>query len=106
MNAAFSPQSESGGKGMTSARIARALGSPKGAPAFPPGAWPARMDAALSAAYCGEPSIEAFIKRVGKEYPLPDVAEGRRRLWLKEKLDKAIGNSDASQAERDVALDL
>ena len=91
---------------MAPSRITRALGSPKGAPAFPLGAWPARMDAALSAAYCGEPSIEAFIKRVGKEYPLPDVAEGRRRLWLKEKLDRAIGNTDADPAERDVAEDL
>ena len=37
-----------------------------------------------------EQSIGAFLKRVGKEYPNPRVAEGRRRLWLKDDLDTAI----------------
>jgi hypothetical protein len=48
------------------------------------------MVAELAAAYCGEQSVDAFLKRVGKEYPNPRVAEGRRRLWLKDDLDSAI----------------
>lgn len=92
---------------MAPSRINRALADQKGQPALPAGAWPRRMNAALSAAYCGEPSIEAFIKRVGpdKEYPLPCVSEGRRKLWLKDDLDKALTPA-AHRAERDVAEDL
>lgn len=57
---------------------------------IPLGSWPRRMGADLAAAYCGEPSIEGFLKRVGKDYPNPRVSEGRRRLWLKDDLDAAI----------------
>jgi hypothetical protein len=48
------------------------------------------MCAELSAIYCGEPSTEAFLKRVGTEYPHPRVHDGRRRLWLRDDLDRAI----------------
>ena len=48
------------------------------------------MGADLAAGYCGEPSVDAFLKRVGREYPLPRVNEGRRRLWLRDDLDSAI----------------
>ncbi len=51
----------------------------------------------------GERSAAAFLKRVGKEYPLPRVAEGRRRLWLKDDLDKAILPTGESA---DIAEDL
>jgi hypothetical protein len=54
------------------------------------GCWPRRMSAELAAAYCGEHTTEAFIRRVGSEYPKPRVSEGRRRLWLKDDLDQAI----------------
>lgn len=57
---------------------------------IPAGSWPRRMCVELAAAYCGETSVDAFMKRVGKEYPNPRVAEGRRRLWLRDDLDKAI----------------
>lgn len=57
---------------------------------IPAGSWPRRMPADMAAGYCGEKTAEAFLKRVGKDYPLPRVAEGRRRLWLKDDLDKAI----------------
>jgi hypothetical protein len=40
------------------------------------------MAADLAAGYCGEPTVEDFLKRVGEEYPNPRVKEGRRRLWL------------------------
>jgi hypothetical protein len=71
---------------------------------IPSGSWPRRMSAELAAAYCGEPSVEAFIARVGKEYPCPRVQEGRRRLWLRDDHDKAILPPDL--ADRDAAEDL
>jgi hypothetical protein len=48
------------------------------------------MRADLAAGYCGESTTEDFLKRVGKDYPLPRVVEGRRRLWLRDDLDAAI----------------
>jgi hypothetical protein len=48
------------------------------------------MGAELAAAYCGESTVDAFIKRVGNEYPRPRVCDGRRRLWLRDDLDQAI----------------
>lgn len=60
---------------------------------IPVGSWPRRMPASLAAGYCGEPSIEAFLERVGSEYPAPRVNEGRRKLWLRDDLDRAIGVS-------------
>lgn len=61
---------------------------------IPPGSWPRRMNAALAAGYCGEPSAEAFLGRVGVEYPPPRVNDGRRRLWLRDDLDRAIAPQD------------
>ncbi len=49
------------------------------------------MPAPLAAGYCGEPSAEAFLRRVGSEYPQPRVNDGKRRLWLRDDLDRAIG---------------
>jgi hypothetical protein len=57
---------------------------------IPAGSWPRRMPAAIAAGYCGEQTVEAFLKRVGKEYPQPRVKEGRRQLWLRDDLDRAI----------------
>jgi hypothetical protein len=61
------------------------------------------MRADLAAAYVGERFVEDFLKRVGKEYPLPRVAEGRRRLWLIDDLDAAIA---PSLVQNDLAEDL
>jgi hypothetical protein len=57
---------------------------------IPAGSWPRRMPAEIAAAYCGEPTVKAFMARVGKEYPQPRVNQGRRRLWLRDDLDAAI----------------
>jgi hypothetical protein len=57
---------------------------------IPFGSWPRRMSAEFAAAYCGEPTVEAFKARVGKQYPKPRVNEGRRQLWLRDDLDQAI----------------
>jgi hypothetical protein len=72
---------------------------------IPLGSWPRRMCAELAAGYCGEPTVEAFIARVGKEYPRPRVQEGRRQLWLRDDLDQAILPDDLRR-DRDVAEDL
>jgi len=69
------------------------------------GCWPRRMCAELSAIYCGEPSTAAFLKRVGKDYPQPRVNDGRRRLWLRDDLDKAILPPELVVAQ-DIAEDL
>jgi hypothetical protein len=61
------------------------------------------MAVELAAGYCGERTAEDFLKRVGKEYPQPRVAEGRRRLWLRDDLDRAIA---PSLAQSDLAEDL
>lgn len=57
---------------------------------IPAGSWPRRMPAAIAAGYCGEPTVESFLKRVGTEYPQPRIKEGRRQLWLRDDLDRAI----------------
>jgi hypothetical protein len=73
--------------------------------AIPCGSWPRRMCAAMAAGYCGEASVDAFMSRVGREYPQPRIAEGRRRLWLRDDLDRAILPPELA-AVADVAEDL
>ncbi|HEY0329352.1 MAG TPA: hypothetical protein VGC77_09650 [Rhodopseudomonas sp.] len=51
------------------------------------------MPADLAAGYCGEKTIEGFLRRVGKDYPQPRVKQGRRQLWLIDDLDRAIAPS-------------
>jgi hypothetical protein len=63
------------------------------------------MSAELAAGYCGEPTVEAFMKRVGREYPHPRVNDGRRKLWLRDDLDQAMLPPDLLRV-RDVAEDL
>jgi hypothetical protein len=71
--------------------------------AIPVGSWPRRMPADLAAGYVGENTIEAFLKRVGKEYPQPRVKEGRRQLWLIDDLDQALS---PTEYPADAAADL
>jgi hypothetical protein len=62
----------------------------------PPETWPPRMQAELAAAYCGEKSIDEFLRRVGKDYPLPRQVDSRRRkFWYRTDLDKALGLGEA-----------
>ena len=63
------------------------------------------MPAAIAAGYCGELTVEAFLKRVGTEYPQPRVKEGRRQLWLRDDLDAAILPPELVLAT-DIAMDL
>jgi hypothetical protein len=63
------------------------------------------MSAELAAGYCGEATVDAFMARVGKEYPHPRVCDGRRKLWLRDDLDIAI-LPDELRHVADVAADL
>jgi hypothetical protein len=72
---------------------------------IPVGSWPRRMGADLAAGYVGELSVEAFLKRVGRDYPKPRIAEGQRRLWLRDDLDAAILPPELTRVA-DVAEDL
>lgn len=71
---------------------------------IPAGSWPRRMNAALAAGYCGEPSADAFLKRVGTEYPAPRVNDGRRKLWVRDDLDQAMGLASGERDVEDAAL--
>ena len=72
---------------------------------IPSGSWPRRMSAAVAAGYCGEETVQGFMKRVGTEYPQPRINDGRRKLWLRDDLDRAILPPELTAA-RDVAEDL
>jgi hypothetical protein len=70
---------------------------------IPQGSWPRRMPAPMAAGYVGEPTVEAFLERIGSEYPKPRVCEGRRKLWLRDDLDRAIGAMEQELGVQDVA---
>jgi hypothetical protein len=64
--------------------------------AIPEGCWPRRMRVEFAAGYVGEKTVAAFVSRVRKgEYPPPIVNSGRRQLWLRDDLDRAIGHKEA-----------
>lgn len=59
---------------------------------LPSDTWPPRMNAGLAAAYCGERTVEDFLKRVGTNYPQPRwVESSRRKFWYRLDLDRAMG---------------
>ena len=75
-------------------------------PIFPSGAWPTRMPAQMAAGYCGEVSAEVFLAQVrAGTYPAPVVKRGRRQIWAKDDLDRAISSCGQGTAA-DVAADL
>lgn len=75
-------------------------------PEVPHGAWPILMPAAVAAGYLGEVSVEAFLRRVGKDYPKPVNISGRRRVWARKDLDAAVerlqGRGEMLRDARDV----
>ncbi|ODM77766.1 hypothetical protein [Bradyrhizobium elkanii] len=73
---------------------------------IPPGLWPPRMPVEMAAGYCGEGTVEAFLREVRRgTYPPPVVKRGRRQIWLTIDLDRAIKPSGDETAV-DVAADL
>lgn len=65
--------------------------------AIPAGVWPPRLSAELSAGYCGERTVESFLRGVRDgTYPPPCVRKGKRGIWAKATLDLAIKPQDAA----------
>jgi hypothetical protein len=59
--------------------------------ACPLGSWPLEMRAATAAAYCDEPSVEAFLAKVAKGvYSQPARPRGALPKWHRAKLDRDI----------------
>jgi hypothetical protein len=59
--------------------------------AIPMGSWPLEMRAETAAAYCDEPSVEAFLAKVKLGiYPQPMRCKGSLPKWHRHKLDAAI----------------
>jgi hypothetical protein len=59
--------------------------------AIPVGSWPLEMRDETAAAYCDEPSVDAFHTKVRKRiYPAPMRCKGSLPKWHRQKLDAAI----------------
>lgn len=72
---------------------------------LPPGVFPPRMPVEMAAGYCGERTAESFLRGVrAKLYPEPRVNRGRKKIWWKDDLDRAISPADVTVV--DVAEDL
>ena len=58
---------------------------------YPPGCWPLEMRAEKAAAYCDEPSVEAFLLKVENGiYSQPARQHGCSPKWHRAKLDRDI----------------
>lgn len=58
---------------------------------YPPGSWPIEMRAETAAAYCDEPSVEAFLAKVERGiYCRPRRQQGCLPKWHRAKLDSDI----------------
>lgn len=65
--------------------------------AIPHGAWPLEMRAETAAAYCDEPSVEAFLKKVPSVYSAPTRVKGCLPKWHRLKLDRDIARRHGIQ---------
>ena len=76
-------------------------------PDMPHGAWPIEMLAAMAAAYCGEPSVDAFLAKVAKGYyPLPARSKGMLPKWHRLKLENVIARRHGLQVGAPIAEDV
>ena len=58
---------------------------------YPYGAWPLEMRSETAAAYCDEPSVEAFLAKVARgDYSQPSRVHGALPKWHRSKLDRDI----------------
>ncbi len=58
---------------------------------IPSGSWPLEMRAETAAAYCDEPSVDAFLSKVREGiYSLPARVKGCLPKWHRLKLDRDI----------------
>ena len=72
---------------------------------YPIGAWPTEMRAETAAAYCDEPSVEAFRWKVKQgTYPKPCRQKGMVPKWHRARLDQAIARRHGLLATSDTLL--
>lgn len=67
--------------------------------AIPNGAWPLELTAEYAAGYCGEPSVDAFLKKVPHVYSAPVRAKGCLPKWHRLKLDRDIARRHGLRLE-------
>ncbi|QIG91987.1 hypothetical protein [Bradyrhizobium sp. 6(2017)] len=67
--------------------------------AIPLGSWPLEMTAEYAAGYCGEPSVQAFLKKVPGIYSEPVRSKGCLPKWHRLKLDRDIARRHGIQAD-------
>lgn len=65
--------------------------------------WPFQMDAATAADFCGERSVDAFRRSVGKLYPQPKRIAGKGQRWLREDLERAVRRMHGQDEVHDAA---
>jgi hypothetical protein len=67
-------------------------------PRTPNGAWPQEMRAETAAAYCDEPSVESFLRKVARgTYPQPTHERGCLPKWSRVRLDQIIARRHGLQ---------
>jgi hypothetical protein len=65
---------------------------------IPPGSWPLEMRAEKAAAYCDEPSVDAFLLKVQRGlYSAPVREKGCLPKWHRWKLDRDIARRHGLQ---------
>jgi len=75
--------------------------------AIPQGSWPLEMRSETAAAYCDEPSVEAFLSKVAKGiYPSPVRSKGSLPKWHRTKLDAAIARRHGLQFGASISEDV
>ena len=68
--------------------------------AIPTGSWPLEMRAERAAAYCDEPSVEAFLAKVSRGiYSAPVKAKGSMAKWHRAKLERDIAKRHGLQSD-------
>jgi hypothetical protein len=67
--------------------------------AMPHGAWPLEMRAETAAAFCDEPSVEAFLKKVPSVYSEPNRTKGSLPKWHRSKLERDIARRHGLQQQ-------
>jgi len=75
-------------------------------PAYHYGAWPEQMRAETAAAFCDEPSVDAFRRSVGTLYPRPYKVPGKGDRWSKEELEAALTRLRGETADVKDAADV
>jgi hypothetical protein len=74
---------------------------------IPHGSWPLEMRAETAAAYCDEPSVEAFLSKVAEGvYPPPARTKGSLPKWHRTKLDAVIAQRHGLQLGASIAEDV